>query len=98
MASSRATGGRPLRRAASPAPILLLIEGEGLRTATGYKIPTRYTHQQLGSMIGANREAVTRAFVRLREVGAVETRRRYIHVEDIEALRRAAEETSLQDS
>src|ERR687893_1458321 len=78
--------------------ILLLIEGEGLRTATGYKIPTRYTHQQLGSMIGANREAVTRAFVRLREVGAVETRRRYIHVEDIEALEKAAEEAPLQDS
>jgi CRP/FNR family transcriptional regulator, cyclic AMP receptor protein len=77
--------------------ILLLIEGEGLRTATGYKIPTRYTHQQLGSMIGANREAVTRAFMRLREIGAVETRRRYIHVEDIEALERAAEETSLQE-
>jgi CRP/FNR family transcriptional regulator len=78
--------------------ILLLIEGEGLRTATGYKIPTRYTHQQLGSMIGANREAVTRAFVRLREVGAVETRRRYIHVEDIEALEKAADEAPLQDS
>ena len=77
--------------------ILLLIEAEGIRTATGYKIPTRYTHQQLGSMIGANREAVTRAFMRLREIGAVETRRRYIHVEDIEALERAAEETSLQD-
>src|SRR3712207_1586285 len=78
--------------------ILLLIEGEGVRTSTSYKIPTRYTHQQLGSMIGANREAVTRAFVRLREVGAVETRRRYIHVEDIEALEKAAEEAPLQDS
>jgi DNA-binding transcriptional regulator YhcF (GntR family) len=49
-------------------------------------------------MIGANREAVTRAFMRLREVGAVETRRRYIYVEDIETLERAAEETSFQDS
>src|ERR671917_1021487 len=78
--------------------ILLLIEAEGLRTLTGYKIPTRYTHQQLGSMIGANREAVTRAFVRLREAGILETRRRYIHVEDIEALERAAEEALLQDS
>ena len=77
--------------------ILLLIEGEGVRIMTGYKIPTRYTHQQLGGMIGANREAVTRAFARLREIGAVETRRRYIHVNDIEALERAAEDTSLQD-
>jgi CRP/FNR family cyclic AMP-dependent transcriptional regulator len=78
--------------------ILLLIEGEGVRNAMGYKIPTRYTHQQLGSMIGANREAVTRAFARLRDAGVVQTRRRYIYVEDIEALERAAEETSLQDS
>jgi CRP/FNR family transcriptional regulator len=49
--------------------ILLLIESEGVRTSTHFKIPTRYTHQQLGTMIGANREAVTRAFNRLREVG-----------------------------
>jgi len=70
--------------------IHLLIESQGVRTSTGYKIPTRYTHQQLGTMIGANREAVTRAFATLREAGAVEVRRRYIHVEDIETLRRAA--------
>jgi CRP/FNR family cyclic AMP-dependent transcriptional regulator len=69
-----------------------------VRNATGYKIPTRYTHQQLGNMIGANREAVTRAFARLRDAGVVQTRHRYIYVEDIEALERAAEEASLQDS
>lgn len=73
--------------------ILMLIEGEGIRTAEGYKIPTRYTHQELGSFIGANREAVTRAFAGLREAGAVEFRRRYIHVGDIGKLREAAEET-----
>ena len=70
--------------------VLLLIESEGIRTRTGYKIPTRYSHHQLGTMIGANREAVTRAFARLREVGGVETRRRYIHVGNIETLREAA--------
>lgn len=72
--------------------VLLLIESEGLRTRDGYKIPTRYTHQHLGTMIGANREAVTRAFTQLREAGAVETENRLIHVRDIEALERAAEE------
>jgi CRP/FNR family transcriptional regulator len=72
--------------------ILLLVEGEGVRTAEGYKIPTRYTHQQLATMIGANREAVTRAFARLREVATVEVKRRYIHVEDLDVLRAAAEE------
>jgi CRP/FNR family transcriptional regulator, cyclic AMP receptor protein len=73
--------------------ILLLVENEGLRTPKSYKIPTRYTHQQLGSMIGAKREAVTRALARLRELGAVNVKRRYIHVEDIETLRKATEDS-----
>lgn len=67
--------------------ILELVETQGIRGSAGYRIPTRYTHQQLGTMIGANREAVTRAFARLREAGAVEVRRRYIHVENLEVLR-----------
>jgi CRP/FNR family transcriptional regulator, cyclic AMP receptor protein len=71
--------------------ILELVNSQGIRTTTGYKIPTRYTHQQLGTMIGANREAVTRAFARLREAGVVDLRRRYIHVEDLEALGEVAE-------
>ncbi|CAA9443153.1 MAG: hypothetical protein AVDCRST_MAG80-1514 [uncultured Rubrobacteraceae bacterium] len=73
--------------------ILELVEAQGVRDSAGYKIPTRYTHQQLGTMIGANREAVTRAFARLRETGTVEVKRRYVHVEDLEALKRAAEGT-----
>ncbi len=72
--------------------ILMLVETEGIRTPTSYKIPTRYTHQQLGSMIGANREAVTRALARLRESGALSVVRRYVHVEDIDILRRATED------
>jgi CRP/FNR family transcriptional regulator len=54
-------------------------------------IPTRYTHQQLASMIGSNREAVTRALGRLREVGALEVRDRYIHFTDADALNHLAE-------
>lgn len=72
--------------------ILELIEGEGVKTMDGYKIPTHYTHKHLGTMIGANREAVTRAFARLQDVGAVELKRRQIHVEDIETLKEAAQE------
>jgi CRP/FNR family transcriptional regulator len=71
--------------------ILELVETQGIRTSDGYKIPTRYTHQHLGTMIGANREAVTRAFARLRDAGAVEVRRRYIHAADLEVLKKAAE-------
>ena len=72
--------------------ILLLVEEQGVVTREGYKIPVRYTHRQLGTMIGANREAVTRAFSRLREAGAIATRRRFIHIEDIEILRGATED------
>lgn len=72
--------------------IRLLVEGEGIRTTESYKLPTRYTHQQLATMIGANREAVTRAFARLREVGTVVVRRRYIHVGDLDVLKKVAEE------
>jgi len=77
--------------------VLLIVENEGIRTLTSYKIPTRYTHQQLGSMIGANREAVTRALARLREFGALTVRHRYIHVEDIEALKRATEDVFFRE-
>jgi CRP/FNR family cyclic AMP-dependent transcriptional regulator len=70
--------------------ILLLIESEGTRTGAGYRIPAHYTHQRLGTMIGANREAVTRAFGILQDEGVVELRRRLIYVKDIEALSQAA--------
>jgi CRP/FNR family transcriptional regulator len=77
--------------------ILLLCEGEGVMTRQDIKIPHHYTHERLGTMIGANREAVTRAFARLQDEGAVELRRRLIHVRDIEALRRVAGHPSPQD-
>ena len=70
--------------------IVLLVESEGVRTGTGYRIPAHYTHERLGTMIGANRVAVTRAFGLLQDEGVVELRRRLIHVSDIEALRRSS--------
>ena len=70
--------------------ILRLVEGEGVMGSQGARLPTRYTHRQLGSMIGANREAVTRALGKLRRGGIIEVRERRIHVVDLEALRRAA--------
>lgn len=74
--------------------LLQLIEDEGIRTTDGYKIPARYTHRHLGTMIGANREAVTRSFSRLQDVEAVELKRRQIYVKDVETLRKAAQEIS----
>jgi CRP/FNR family transcriptional regulator, cyclic AMP receptor protein len=74
--------------------ILRLIQDDGVVTREGYKIPTHYTHDQLGSMIGANRVAVTKAFATLQDAAAVELKRRLIHVPDVEALRRLASEES----
>jgi CRP/FNR family transcriptional regulator, cyclic AMP receptor protein len=72
--------------------IFRLSDYEGLVMGDGsHMIPTRYTHQQLASLVGSNREAVTRALGRLRKAGAVEIRRRYIYVTDADALERLAE-------
>ena len=70
--------------------LLLLIESQGVVTPEGYRIPIRFTHQQIASMIGANRESTTRAFRRLQEAGGVEMKERYICVTDVEALKRAS--------
>jgi CRP-like cAMP-binding protein len=72
--------------------LVLLLESEGVVTGDhSLKIPTHYTHQHLGTMVGANREAVTRAFGQLQDEGIVDLRRRLIYVPDAEALRRRAE-------
>lgn len=74
--------------------ILHLAEIEGLVSGDNgikvIKIPTHYTHQQLGTMIGANREAVTVAFTELRNTGTLDLVQRHIHIKDIEALKQLA--------
>ncbi len=70
--------------------ILRLVDTEGVMTRAGIKIPTRYTHEQLAAMIGSKRETVTRALSQLQETGAVELKRRRIHIKDLECLERAA--------
>ncbi|QIN83950.1 cyclic nucleotide-binding domain-containing protein [Rubrobacter tropicus] len=67
--------------------ILTLVESEGLVSGESYRIATRYTHEQLGTMIGAKRVAVSRAFSHLKEARAVEFKNRYIHITDMEKLR-----------
>jgi CRP/FNR family transcriptional regulator, cyclic AMP receptor protein len=71
--------------------ILQLIESEGVVTREGYKVPTRYTHRQVATMIGSKRETVTKAFTLLQQAGIIELRRRRIYVKDIEALRGIAD-------
>jgi CRP/FNR family cyclic AMP-dependent transcriptional regulator len=67
-----------------------LAEEEGVVTQEGYRIPFRYTHRQLGSMIGANREAVTKALGRLRKSGAVAIADRRLAVRDLGLLKKLA--------
>ena len=72
--------------------LLRLSEREDAMAGNGgRRIATRYTHRQLASMVGSNREAVTRALGVLRKAGAVETSDRQIYVTDADALERLAE-------
>ncbi len=72
--------------------LYMLVESEGVMSQEGPMIPTHYTHQQLASMIGANRESVTRAFAELQEAGCIEVRNCHVYVKDFDALRRDAGE------
>ena len=70
--------------------ILRLVESEGVMSREGPRLPTPYTHAQLASMIGANREATTRALGALRRQGVVQVRDRCVHITNPEALHRTA--------
>jgi CRP/FNR family cyclic AMP-dependent transcriptional regulator len=71
--------------------ILTLVDSEGLVSSESYRIPTHYTHEQLASMIGCKRVAVTRAFRKLEEGGAVRLKDRRIIVKDLDALKELSE-------
>jgi CRP/FNR family transcriptional regulator len=71
--------------------ILTLVDSEGVVSSESYRIPTHYTHERLASMIGCKRVAVTRAFRKLEEGGAVMLKDRRIVVKDTDALKELAE-------
>jgi CRP/FNR family transcriptional regulator, cyclic AMP receptor protein len=71
--------------------ILDLVEGEGIVTREGYyAIHTPYTHEQIATMIGARRVAVTRAFRNLQDAGGVRRNGSLLYVSDLSALQRCA--------
>ena len=73
--------------------IAWLIDEEGVVVGSGDRvIPYPYTHEQLGTIIGARRVAITLAFGVLQDEGAVELRQRQIHVKDLELLQRIAKQ------
>jgi CRP/FNR family transcriptional regulator, cyclic AMP receptor protein len=69
--------------------LLRLLESEGVVNGEG--VSTRYTHEQLATMVGSKRVAVSRALGELRRVDAVEVKGRRVYLKDKAALRRAAE-------
>jgi CRP/FNR family transcriptional regulator len=71
--------------------LLRLGATEGIVGREGIRLDTPYTHEQLGTMIGANREAVNRAMKELRDKGAAEVVAHRIHLRDREALEQDAE-------
>ena len=70
--------------------ILRLLESEGVADREGYLLPAAYTHEELGTMIGAGRVAVSRALKDLREAGGVHTGRATGRVRGTEILERIA--------
>jgi CRP-like cAMP-binding protein len=70
--------------------ILQLLDEEGVVSGEWYMIPTVYTHQQLGTMIGAKRVAVARAFGKLRNAGAVKVEQSRLYVKNLKALKHIA--------
>src|SRR5215216_1026285 len=73
--------------------ILDLLQSEGVVTREGhYRIDGRYTHEHFGTMIGAKRVSVTRAFRKLQKNGCVQLLRRQIYVTDLATLSRLAVE------
>jgi CRP/FNR family transcriptional regulator, cyclic AMP receptor protein len=71
--------------------ILTLVDSEGTVSSESYRIPTRYTQEQLASMIGCKRVAVSRAFAKLKEIGAVQLKERHIIVKDLHVLKGLSE-------
>ncbi|HET7270285.1 MAG TPA: Crp/Fnr family transcriptional regulator [Rubrobacter sp.] len=71
--------------------VLSLVDSESVVSKQSYRIPTHYTHERIASMIGCKRVAVTQAFRKLEEGGAVELEKRRIIVKDVDALRSLAE-------
>jgi CRP/FNR family transcriptional regulator len=75
--------------------ILQLVEQDGIVTGDDrYRILTRYTHEELATMIGAKRVAVTGAMKELREVGAVGQAGRHLVVENTAVLQRIAQDAA----
>ena len=78
--------------------LVRLFETQGVVSRAGVRIDTHYTHEQLATMIGAKRVAVSRAMGELRGVGAVDVKGRLLYLKDQAALTRAAEKVGRSEA
>ncbi|MCH8274359.1 MAG: Crp/Fnr family transcriptional regulator [Armatimonadetes bacterium] len=69
--------------------LLQLAERFGSETAGGALLDVRLTHQDIGELVGANREAATRAVLDLKAAGLIAYVGRRILIKDSDALKRA---------
>jgi CRP-like cAMP-binding protein len=67
--------------------LIELCERYGADSGAGVAITLPLTQEELAGWTGASREAVSKALNTLRGLGWVETRRRELHVTDLDALR-----------
>src|SRR5580704_5253282 len=70
--------------------IIHLLDLYGHRFSNTGELDVRLSQPELGSLVGASKEAAAKAMRRLREMGLIETGYRAIIVRDVAGLRAAA--------
>lgn len=68
-----------------------IVDLYGYRSTHGSELGVSLSQPELGSLVGASKEAAAKAVRRLREMGLIETRYRRIIVRDVARLRSVAQ-------
>lgn len=66
--------------------LIMLAKEQGKETKEGTLIPVKLTHQQMGEMVGAVRETVTKVLLELQDGGLIEVRNKQFLICDIARL------------
>jgi CRP/FNR family transcriptional regulator, cyclic AMP receptor protein len=72
--------------------MLELVDVHGVLTNHGVELGVRISHEELGKLVGAKRDAVSLAMRRLRAEGLITQQVRSVRIADLNALRRVADE------
>jgi CRP/FNR family transcriptional regulator, cyclic AMP receptor protein len=71
--------------------IVAIVDNYGYSSPSGGELGVSLSQPELGSLVGASKEAAAKAVKRLRETGLIETRYRRIIVRDVNRLRALAQ-------